>query len=321
MIFTGFDYSVTIDKSGKVCQNGEIFDGIQIDGELRVKKIVFSERCADILPFCDTMIVYYIDQNNRLWSIQYPCRCYPRKLRGCNSEVKKLQLIPDEEVIELVSYGAKIACVTADKELYVWGHFENMICSTISTDNPTYVETVKSVTQVALGYEHMLILDTEGNVHVAGKNDHGQTGLGKSTEEVRELTKLRIGTDRTKIIQVACGCHSSAVLTLNGQVYVFGRLEPLDKQFRPLQVQLTDVVEISLSYEHILARTKESKVYAWGWNSDKQCGFGSREWAIKKPRLIKDLSGYNVTKISAGNSHSLVKFIEYETIYRSNTKL
>ena len=313
-------------------KTGDDFDATQIDGELCVKKLIFSLVYAKVIPYCVLRMVYYTDQNNRLWSIQSPCRCRPKvREPNCNSEAKKLQLLPDKEVIELVSYAENtvklFACVTADEELYLWGHFENLVSATIGADNPTYVETVKPVTQVALGYKHMLVLDIDGNVHVAGRNRYGQIGLGKSTDEKLNLTKLRIGTDRTKVVQVACGQQSSAVLTSSGQVYVFGQLtNESDVHFQPFRVQITNVVEISLSYKHILARTKESKVYAWGWNQLKQCGFSEargrweQEPTIKKPQLIKDLLGYNVTKISAGNKHSLVKFIEYETTYTSISK-
>ena len=327
MIFTGFNYSVAVDKNGKLYKSGDFFDDFQIDDELRVKKLIFVVGQADFVPFCNLRMVHYTDLNNRLWSIQHPCRCHPEVWKPhCKAEVKKFQLLPDKEVIELVSYNLKMfACVTADRKLYLWGHFEDVISTAISIDNPTYVETTTPVTHVALGSRHMLVLDTDGNVHVAGQNYYGQIGLDESTEEVIRLTKLRIGTDRTKITQIACGDLSSAVLTSSGQIYVFGQLTGESAYFQPFQVQLANVVEISLSYEHILARTKENKVYAWGWNGSKQCGFNTRDpydyfASIKKPRLIKDLSGYNVAKISAGKTHSLVKVIEYETTYTSSSK-
>ena len=113
MIFTGFDYSVTVDKNGKHYKSGDVFGGIQIDDELRVKKIVFSEGYAKTTPFCKIRMVHYIDQNDRLWSIQYPCSCHTEVRKDhCKAEVEKRQLLLDKEVIEIVSYNVKLFQIT-----------------------------------------------------------------------------------------------------------------------------------------------------------------------------------------------------------------
>ena len=66
-----------------------------------------------------------------------------------------------------------------------------------------------------------------------------------------------------------------------------------------------------MTYDHILALTQDNEVYAWGENVWGQCGLPREECrdvngVIDKPKLVEKLSGYKVTQISAGSSHSLV---------------
>ena len=57
------------------------------------------------------------------------------------------------------------------------------------------------------------------------------------------------------------------------------------KYKQPYKVELTNVVEISLSHRHILARTKDNKVYSWGENEENECGFDKLD-SLEKPKLI-----------------------------------
>ena len=67
-------------------------------------------------------------------------------------------------------------------------------------------------------------------------------------------------------------------------------------------------MDVSLSYELILALTKDNHVFAWGPNDKGQCGVDSKEGQIFPPRRVMVDTEYEVKQISAGWNHSLINY-------------
>ena len=63
----------------------------------------------------------------------------------------------------------------------------------------------------------------DGGVVAFGKNDHGQLGLGSTSERVVSPTRLAPPLDRAMVPQLSCGYHHTAIVTIDGAVYTFGR--------------------------------------------------------------------------------------------------
>ncbi len=64
-------------------------------------------------------------------------------------------------------------------------------------------------------------------------------------------------------------------------------------------------VEIALGGRHMLLRTSKDGVWAWGVNSDHQCGVPDAAAVISSPQLVPKLCGQQVRKLAAGWRHSV----------------
>lgn len=74
--------------------------------------------------------------------------------------------------------------------------------------------------KVAGGSEHSLALGTDGSVYVSGSNSQTELGL-KDTKGVVEFHKLN-SLDHVSSKQIAAGVHQSAILSKDGDVYIWG---------------------------------------------------------------------------------------------------
>lgn len=77
--------------------------------------------------------------------------------------------------------------------------------------------------QIVCGNSHVLALSDDGKLIGWGSNNYGQLGTGSrsSIYQTPIITAIDIG----RIIDIAASpsCHTSAALTLNGEIYVWGQ--------------------------------------------------------------------------------------------------
>eukprot|EP01137_Pigoraptor_chileana_P029683 Opistho-2@15156 len=78
----------------------------------------------------------------------------------------------------------------------------------------------KNVSQVACGYEHALLLSSNGTVWSYGANRHGQLGHGDIDGRSRPEVVEALDGVRGRIVR--CGGWHSAVVSGDGDVYLFG---------------------------------------------------------------------------------------------------
>ena len=105
-----------------------------------------------------------------------------------------------------------------------------------------------------------------------------------------------------------CGSTCSAILTDRGLYAMGNRLFGAvnEKRNTPTKIALENVIDISLKYGHILAKTTKG-VFAWGWNGYGQCGVDSNAHQIQEPTRVQIQDGFVVLDISAGFHHSILK--------------
>ena len=142
-----------------------------------------------------------------------------------------------------------------------------------------------TIRSVMCGGQHTLALDTDGNVHAFGDNQHGQLGDG-STANRNVAVPVGISGDMNgKSIQ-AVATHDSHSLALDseGRVYAWGhgadgKLGTGDTADRSTPVQIggglagKKVVQIAAGDHFSLALTSDNKLFAWGKNDHTQlCG-------------------------------------------------
>ncbi|KAL6350533.1 hypothetical protein AAG906_019180 [Vitis piasezkii] len=131
------------------------------------------------------------------------------------------------EIISIDANGDHSAALSADGHLYTWGRGFG---STSDVHCPRCLPSSLCFTQVALGWNHMLVLTGGGEVFMLGGNRHGvlgdpQTGsqVKHLSEESREenLEKVQ-GLDGLNVVQIAAGAEHSALVTEHRVIKTWG---------------------------------------------------------------------------------------------------
>jgi alpha-tubulin suppressor-like RCC1 family protein len=173
-----------------------------------------------------------------------------------------------------------------------------------SSTLPVQVPGLANVAAVA-AYWHMIAVKRDGTVWAWGSNDNGQLGMGTTTPSAVPLQVP--GLSGVKAV-VASGGTSFAVKT-DGTAMGWGAASwdilgdgtwSDYNQLTPKPVPgLTNAVEISTGFSHVLARRSDGSVWAWGMGSASQMG-GVPSGAT--PAVIQNLAP--VQQISASGSGS-----------------
>ncbi|XP_020530583.1 ultraviolet-B receptor UVR8-like [Amborella trichopoda] len=166
--------------------------------------------------------------------------------------------------------------------------------------------------RVACGAAHTLALTGSGEVYSFGQGLYGALGLGsiESTSSptlVNDLWGLGI-------IQITCGENHSAALSVDGQVFTWGRGKygqlghgTLQNELRPLPVKLLAdqmIVQLICGGNHTMAINEEGMLFSWGQGHWGQTGLGVVEDTLL-PTQVHCLQGLRIIQASAGSRHSI----------------
>jgi alpha-tubulin suppressor-like RCC1 family protein len=184
----------------------------------------------------------------------------------------------------------------------------------------------KTITQVAAGRYHSLLLADDGTVFSFGANQFGITGLG--TESGNTLIATPIDTTNLAgktITQVAAGRYHSLLLADDGTVFAFGinavgnvaGLTGLGAASgstlvaRPINMSNLagrTITQVSAGQIHSLLLADDGTVFSFGSNSSGATGLGTDSGNTRVATLIdnSNLSGLRVIAFSAGGGHSLL---------------
>ncbi len=184
--------------------------------------------------------------------------------------------------------------------------------------NPVQVKTadgtvMTEVDKVSSGYDHTMILKTNGDLWAVGNNGSGQ--LGDGTNDPRRLTPVQVmempdgGPARpmTGVAQVSAGFSHTMIVKKNGELWATGDNSVGQladgrtvNQSNPVQVMI-DVAQVSAGrFFTMIVRTDDS-LWAVGGNSHGQLGDGTQN---PKPNPEQILP--NVAYVSAGANHTMI---------------
>ena len=198
------------------------------------------------------------------------------------------------------------------------------------------------VNTVAAGGAHSGAITRSGKVYCWGFNRSGQTGVAtkaNTISEPRECNLVNLQEDQSganggadtyavtgqggqpppgppgKPIVLVCGRHHSAMLTDTGAVFTwgatsFGRLGLHDQSTKnvtkPTRVTTLDhfaVHGLASGDFHMLALTRDRRVFSWGYGAEGQCGHGN-SLHLRTPRPVEALRHVLVSKIGCGAWYS-----------------
>ncbi|NXP52515.1 RPGR regulator, partial [Heliornis fulica] len=219
----------------------------------------------------------------------------------------------------LISCGDEhTAIVTGNGKLYMfgsnnWGQLGLGSKNTVS--KPTCVKALKpEKTKLAVcGRNHTLVYTEKGNVYAAGGNSEGQLGLG-DTEERTTFHLISFFTNQHKIKQLAAGSYTSAAVTEDGQLFVWGdnsegQIGLADEACVSIPCQVNvgkPVSSVSCGYYHSALITGDGELYTFGEPENGKLGLLPEQ--LKNNRVPQPVLGImeKVNKVACGGEHTVV---------------
>ncbi|MBM9579770.1 chromosome condensation regulator [Leptospira sp. 201903070] len=182
---------------------------------------------------------------------------------------------------------------------------------------PSEIPGVNDAVMGAYGFDHGLILKSDGTILSFGLNNVGQLGNGATGMTATTISSTPVSVvGLSDVIQVVAGSQHSAALTTNGEVYVWGRNQygnlgngAIDTNTTihstPLKVAgLSGIKQIANGRDHILALKSDGKVYSWGLNASGQLGIGGSGSPTPGHTPAEVLNIQNAVSVWAGGTQS-----------------
>ncbi|KAK6211759.1 ran exchange factor Prp20/Pim1 [Colletotrichum tabaci] len=217
---------------------------------------------------------------------------------------------PEAKFTQVVASDSATFALTEDGRVYGWGTFRSSDGILGFTDKiqiqktPEYLPTLKNITALAAGSNHILALDDKGVVVAWGCGQQNQ--LGRRIIERNKLSSLipqSMGIPKGKVDRIACGSYHSFALAKDGRVWAWGLNNFAETGIemgageddavvlRPTIVEaLKDykVKQIAGGEHHSLACTEDGKLLTWGRLDGNQVGIPVEE--LPADSVIKDES-------------------------------
>ncbi|NXI76996.1 RPGR regulator, partial [Rhipidura dahli] len=219
----------------------------------------------------------------------------------------------------LISCGDEhTAIITGKGKLYMfgsndWGQLGLGSKNTVS--KPTCVKALKPEKPklAVCGRNHTLVYTEKGNVYAAGGNNEGQLGLG-DTEERTTFHLISFFTNQHKIKQLSAGSYTSAAVTEDGQLFVWGdnsegQIGLANETFVsvPCKVDIgKPVSSVSCGYYHSALITGDGELYTFGESANGKLGLLPEQ--LKNNRVPQPVLGImeKVNKVACGGEHTVV---------------
>ncbi|XP_071491070.1 LOW QUALITY PROTEIN: probable E3 ubiquitin-protein ligase HERC4 [Diadema antillarum] len=252
--------------------------------------------------------------------------------REAKHKPKILRHLGSHHVVKVCCGELHSMALSRDGRVFTWGdntYGQLGIGSSGSSlvDRPTELTSLKGVpiVRIACGGSHSFALTVSGSVFSWGKNDFGQLGLG-NREHKYFPTLLR--NLRSQLVRyVACGQDHTALLTLDGGVFLFGQgsegqlghgsdANELNPK-KVIDLMGTTITQVACGRHHTLVLEGASgRLYAFGLGVLGQLGQGDTESHCDPAKVSgpwvpysgaeenMEVEGYVVRCIHAGGGQS-----------------
>ncbi|KAL3631116.1 hypothetical protein CASFOL_024100 [Castilleja foliolosa] len=132
------------------------------------------------------------------------------------------------KIANISSNGDHSAALSDDGSLYTWGR--GFGCASDEFVPRRFDAANFSFNEVALGWNHALLLTSKGELFMLGGNRHGALSDTQKTSPMNNVTGkseeiiARINPDHmdSKVVQIAAGAEHSALITENGTIMTWG---------------------------------------------------------------------------------------------------
>ncbi|XP_052004315.1 trichohyalin [Xyrauchen texanus] len=208
------------------------------------------------------------------------------------------------------------AFVTEQGRLFVFGSNSRGQLGLVTkgpATKPIYVKALKveRIQLVACGTDHTLVSTLQGEVFATGGNSDGQLGLGHCNDSI-SFQRLHPFCDSAPIKLLSAGNHTSAVLTEDGRLFLWGDnsvgqlgLGNDSRALLPKELKLGQPVQwVSCGYIHSALVTNNGDVFTFGESADGRLGLSADQLANHNyPQRVDSLQ--SVLQVACGGKHTL----------------
>ena len=180
---------------------------------------------------------------------------------------------------------------------------------------------ITNVSAIAAGYNHTVMLKSDGTVWAAGDNSQGELGDGSTTDNLRAEPVTDSTTNPiTSISAIAAGANHTVFLKNDGTVWATGNNtqgelgdgSTTDKN-RAVQVTdsttnpITNVSAIAGGANHTVFLKSDGTVWATGYNANGELGIGNTTQQNRAVQVTDSSTNpiSNVSAIAAGANHTV----------------
>ena len=234
---------------------------------------------------------------------------------------------------KVVASAANTAAVDDEGNLYTAGdNLRGQLARTldfyVDEDSVlTKVSTSAKTIDVALGVDHIVVLDENGEVWTAGCNQYGALGIDENAgkywygTQIETLRKVTVGDGSVKIRTVAAGQYHTILIDENGGVWTagynsdgqLGRSENVNSGtpntvFKKAEgLDNVKIVGASGGTAHTVLLDESGNVWTAGNNLHGQLGRQTAKNVNPKFEKVADgISGVKITAIAAGSRYTVL---------------
>ncbi|TRY88169.1 hypothetical protein DNTS_026874, partial [Danionella cerebrum] len=208
------------------------------------------------------------------------------------------------------------AFVTEDGRLFVFGNNDNGqlgIRNKGPVTKPVCVRALKGITAqfVACGTDHTLLSTLHGDIFASGGNSAGQLGLGHLNDS-NSFQRLRPFCNNAPIKLLSAGDHTSAALTADGRLFLWGDNSVGQLGFGsnthallPKEMKLGQTIHwVSCGSRHSALVTDSGDVFTFGDTANGRLGLSAPQLTNhSQPQRIESL--HQVLQVACGGKHTL----------------
>ncbi|KAL6485077.1 hypothetical protein MHYP_G00071220 [Metynnis hypsauchen] len=163
----------------------------------------------------------------------------------------------------------------------------------------------------ACGTNHTIVSTSQGEIFATGRNSEGQLGLGHCDDRT-SFEQLHPFCDRAPIKLLSAGCNTSAALTVDGRLFLWGDnsvgqlgLGSEKHVLLPQELKVgRPIVCVSCGSSHSAINTDTGDVFTFGETADGRLGLSADQLVNhRQPQQVGTLEG--VLQVACGSTHTL----------------
>ncbi|KAL5460457.1 hypothetical protein EMCRGX_G033908 [Ephydatia muelleri] len=119
-----------------------------------------------------------------------------------------------------------------------------------------------------------LVVSDKGVVYFSGTNKQGESGEDPGRQQKPMKLRRMVKMKDQEVAFTACGGHSSALVTRDGKLYLFGGFDEdvTDKSGVVVDLLGVPVSQVAMGRSHTCILTQDGRIFTFGSNQYGQCG-------------------------------------------------